>query len=246
MKKAVVISMIFITLLSSCDKISDKEPCILKDIEVTTNSPVIEGWPIYLSTRPSQTESFNWQGPNGKITTSGAQNSIQVLNAAFSDSGIYKVELTNTFGCLEYTRSTIIRVIPAPFAPCTVTNNTSTSTVIGVGDESYTYVSFTNNIAIGYPNIASSYNTLIFNFFGNAIPKQGVYKTTGGMYSLNKETEVGCFINAFPTTYFINKEGQNIYVNKVNGKLQISFCNADFTNPIGTSAIKISAKITEP
>jgi hypothetical protein len=246
MKKVLVIFMFFIALFTSCNKISDKEPCTLKDIEVTTNSPVIVGWPIYLSTRSSQTESFNWAGPKGIINTQGAQNSIQVLNAAFSDSGVYKVELTNTFGCLEYTRSTFIKVIPAPPAPCTVTNNTSTSSVVGLGDNTYSYVSFTNNKADAYPTVGSSNQGLHFRFFGNLIPKPGIYKTTQSINIIDNENQVGCWINTFPLNEFINKERQDVYVNKINGKLQISFCNADFTNPVGSSAIRISAKITEP
>ncbi len=233
-------------LLVSCEKITNDEPCVLKNIEIVTNSPVIEGWPIYLSTIPSQTESYNWIGPKGNISTQGAQNSIQVLNASLSDSGIYKVGITNTFGCLAYIGTASIKVISAPLPPCTVVNNTSTSNVVGIGDETYTYVSFVNNIATAYPNIASSNYAMKFTFFGNSAPKPGVYKTNGSIYNASTENEVGCYINVFPTTYFINKAGQNVYVNKVNGKLQISFCNTDFTNPVGTSAIRISAKITQP
>ena len=247
MRKTFAICMLFICFLSSCFKISDKEPCDLKDIEVTTNSPVIEGWPIYLSARPSQTESYNWVGPKGKISPQGyEQNSIQVLNSTYADSGIYKLELTNTFGCLEFSRSTLIKVIPPPLAPCVVTNNSSTSTVVGVGGTNYTYVSFSNNVANAYPVVSSSENALNFRFYGNVTPKPGVYKTTQSINIIDNENQVGCWIRKFPLYEFICLERQDVYVNKVNGKLQISFCNAQFTNPIGTSVIRISAKITEP
>jgi hypothetical protein len=246
MSKIYISFFVFFTLFISCEKLSEKEPCELKNIQISSNSPVIEGWPIYLSTRPSQTERFNWAGPNGQITTQGAQNDIQVLNAKLSDSGSYSLTIMNTFGCTEYSGTTFIKVISPPAAPCSITNNTSTSTVIGVGGNNYTYVSFTNNSATAYPYVASSNEALQFRFFGNTAPKPGLYKTNGSIYSLDKENEVGCYISTFPASNFVNKEGQDVYVTRVNGKLQIAFCDCQFTNPVGTAVIKISARITQP
>lgn len=245
MGKIYISCIAFLSIFISCEKFSDKEPCELKNIQITSNSPVIEGWPIYLSTRPSQTERFNWAGPKGQITTQGAQNDIQVLNSKLSDSGSYSVIVTNTFGCTEYNGNTFVKVVPPPSAPCNIANNTSTSSVIGIGDNTYTYVSFTNNTAIAYPYLGSGSQALQFRFFGNTAPKPGLYKTSGGLYSLDKENEVGSYISAFPND-FVNKQGQDVYVTRVNGKLQIAFCNCQFTNPLGSSVIKITAKITAP
>jgi hypothetical protein len=244
MKKYSFLGFAFIVLFSACEKISDKEPCVLKNVEIITNSPVIVGWPINISTRASQSDVFRWVGPNGVFANQGG-NSIQVLDAKYSDSGSYKVEIKNAFDCLEFESYTNIKVIPPPSAPCTVTNNTSTSTVIGVGDNTYTYVSFTNNNADAYPVIANSNNALHFRFYGSTPPKPGLYKT-GDNTGFNAIDKVACWISTFPATEFRNKENQNVYVTKVNGKYVISFCNAEFTNPIGSSVIKISAKITEP
>lgn len=235
-----------IVLLAACEK--NEEPCVLKNVEVTTNSPVIVGWPIYIKTRSTQTETYKWIAPNGSTISPGGydQSTFQILNAAYSDSGNYRLEITNTFGCFEYKGNSNVKIIAPPSAPCNVPNNTSTSNVIGLGDETYISVQYSYNTFNAYPLVASSNRSLHFKFFGNLPPKPGIYKTVYNTVSIENEGEVGCWISTFPLNEYVNKASQNVYVNKVNGKLQISFCNAQFTNPIGTASIVISAKITEP
>jgi hypothetical protein len=248
MKKLAFLSVLFLCLFTACDKVNDDEPCTTKYIAVESNSPVIEGWPIYLSSAASSTGSFKWIGPKGVINSaSGFPNYIQVLNSTYQDSGSYRLEITNGYGCLEYRNFTNIKVIPPPPPPCNVPANTSTSNIIGLGNETYINVSFTNNKADAYPFSGSSDKSIHFRFYGNQPPKPGKYKTLQSTLGVvDKENQVGIWISTFPLNEYVCKEFQDVYVNKVNGKLQISFCNADFTNPIGSTAIKISSRIVQP
>jgi hypothetical protein len=164
--------------------------------------------------------------------------------ASYSDSGTYKLEVKQA-ECLEAKGTVQIKVIPPPTAPCSVTNNTSTSSVVGVGGDTYSSVSFSNNIVTAYPAGSISNGALRFRFWGNVPPKPGKYKTNGGTFS-DVEKEVACWIGYFPATDFICKVGQDVYVTMVNGKMQVSFCSCGFTNPLGSSIITISAKVTQP
>jgi hypothetical protein len=221
----------------------------IENASISTNSPVVVGWPIEISASSNLYGIYKWVSPVGSsLEQSGFISSYTYAYyknvASFSDSGTYKLEVKIS-GCVQDTGTVKIKIIPPPTAPCNITNNTSTSNIIGVGGDTYTYRDFTNNVVTAYPNIASSEGALHFSFWGNAAPKPGKYKTNGSTFS-TVETEVGCWLSYFPGRQFINKVGQDVYVNIVNGKMQISFCNAEFTNPIGTSIIRISTKITQP
>ncbi|MES1181236.1 MAG: hypothetical protein ABUL44_00420 [Flavobacterium sp.] len=236
--------------LCSCKKLFNKDSCKpeneISQLTITTNSPVVTGWPIYLSATPTMTNLFHWSGPHGwekdyQVYASNA-NEQEILNASFADSGTYKLELKNSEGCVESRGFANVKVIAPPAPPCTVTNNSSTSSVIGVGGTTYPFVNFSSSTYYIAQAIGSG-QTLYFYFIGNVPPKPGVYKTAG--YTPTKDTEVGCWISVFPHD-FINQQGQDVYVNLVGGKTQVSFCNANFSNPLGSTIPKISARITQP
>jgi hypothetical protein len=235
-----------VIILVSCKKTNDPNAdCGDPDtLSVVSNSPVVVGWPIEVSAG-NYIGTYDWVSPsNSPINQSGfvATNSYTYYKSAasFSDSGLYRLEV-NYEGCLEYKGSTQIKVIPPPVAPCNITSNTSTSSVVGVGGTIYTSISFGSNGTV--VQVTGNGETMNIRFYGSAKPRQGIYKTNG--YNSDTEKQVGCWITKFPYD-FINQAGQDIYVNTVNGKMQISFCNCQFTNPLGSTIIRISAKITEP
>lgn len=251
MKQHILLLIASIVFFSSCEKDgTDGSGCIpasaVQQVTITSNSPVVEGWPIYLSTTATMGNMFHWTGPNGWDINysyfSSDANSQQRLNASFADSGLYKVELRNADGCVEYKGSVNVKVIAAPQAPCTLANNTSTTTLIGVGGSTYTNIYFQSSTYYTVQAVAPG-ESITFYFTGNVPPKPGIYKTAG--YGPTKETEVGCWISKFPYD-FINEVGQDVYVTKVNGKTIVSFCNCTFTNPISATKPKISAKIVQP
>jgi hypothetical protein len=245
--KQIILLVSIVIIFISCKKMGNGNDCgAAQQVVVTSNSPVIEGWPIYLSTTATMGDMFHWTGPNGwdinyQFYASDA-NSQQRANATLADAGLYKVDLRNADGCVEYSGSVDVKVIPAPSAPCSLTNNTSTTTVVGVGGSTYTNIYFQSST---YYTVQATTpgESLTFYFIGNVPPKPGIYKSSG--YGPTNETEVGCWISKFPYD-FINEPGQDVYVTRVNGKTQVAFCNCTFTNPLGSTKPKISAKIVQP
>jgi hypothetical protein len=77
-------------------------------VEVSAPSAVCFGSEIALTSVPAGMASYVWKGPSGVLPTT--QN-ISVLNAKFSDAGVYKVILTDTKGCVD-SASTTITVLP--------------------------------------------------------------------------------------------------------------------------------------
>jgi hypothetical protein len=250
MKMKLVVFLALMILFASCKKVSSSDDtntnCPAPDnISIGNSGPVIVGWPIEVSAPSNYVGYYNWFSPAGSpIDQSGfvTTNSYYYYKpvSTYADSGLYKLEITFD-GCTRYRGTTQVKIIAPPTPPCSVTNNTSTSSVIGVGGVSYT--SYTTLSNPNYIQVSGGGESINFRFPGNTKPRQGVYKTNG--YIPSTETQVGCWIMRSPYD-FVNMNGQDVYVNTVNGKMQISFCNAQFTNPLGTSVIRISAKITEP
>lgn len=237
-----------VLFLSSCKKENVGNCGPASNMEIATNSPVIEGWPLSLSTTATSGSLFRWIGPNAfdinYVTYSSDANLQGKLVTTLADAGTYKVQLRSADGCIEYEGSTVVEIIKPPLPACNVANNSSISNVIGVGGVSYnSIIYFHGGGGIFTVQTSAAGETITFNFNGDNTPKPGVYKTSG--YFAMDENTVGCYITNFPYD-FINTSGQDVFVNKINGKTQVSFCNAIFTNPLGSAPIKISAKIVEP
>ena len=211
---------------------------------LTSNSPVIVGWPLELTTNDDMSYLFNWAGPNGfsidysYYASNAGEQGIAVTS--FADSGVYTVQLLTPDGCVAYEGTTDVQIVPAPSAPCNLPENSSISNVIGVGGLTYDGVTFNGNAISGYNS--ASQETLYFNFNGSSLPTPGVY-TTSGYYAMN-DTTVGCYFDDFPDDFLLNNG--LVYVTSVNGKLQVSFCNCSVSNPLGGVQIYASASLTQP
>jgi hypothetical protein len=127
-----------------------------------------------------------------------------------------------------------------------VNNNSSTSTLIGVGGINYTYVSSGSSGSTYSIQASSGSQAITFNFNGDHIPLPGVYKSESAYFpSGGVMNKVGVYIGT-GFQDFVIKPNFDIYVNKVNGQTVISFCSAGFNNPVGSTNIVVSAKITIP
>jgi hypothetical protein len=240
------IAITLITTLLSCKK--DTEECgVVSTVPIISNGPVIVGYPIEISTNSYDGRYNTWTTPSGKTLEEAGFVSVgneryrkEVAN--YADSGLYKVEVFYR-SCVQYAGSAIVKVTAPPLPPCSIANNSSTSSVVGVGGNTYPFVYFTNNGS----SIAASGGgeTLNLRFPNNVKPRNGIHITSGASGPTQSTTEVSCWISS-GSYNFANQAGQSIYVNTINGKMQIGFCNNQFTNPLGTSIIRISAKITEP
>lgn len=236
-------------LLFSCTKTnSSGSDCpAASTVSITTNSPVIEGWPLILTTADDMSFLYKWSGPNSWLIDYNYYSSTAYqqgkLTTTMADAGVYTVQRRYADGCIYDEGSTTVQIITAPPPPCTVTNNTSSSNVIGVGGVPYSNLYFQGGGGIFMVQGTGGGQSITFHFNGNTAPKPGIYKTSG--YFANDEATVGVYITASPYD-FINTSGQDVYVNKVGTKTQVSFCNCIFTNPLGSTVIRISARITEP
>jgi hypothetical protein len=231
---------------NSCKK--NDCPSTPESIQLNSNDPIYEGWPLYLWTENSSGYTYHWQGPNGwskdydYFTNMAGSETIDSMTPA--KAGIYIVNLMEN-DCVLKQGKRMINVIPVPSPPCSVNNNSSTSTVIGIGGLNYTYVS-------GYASGSTSYNiqassgsqALNFTFKGGQIPLPGVYKSETNLYP-SEQSKVCISIGTTFQEYDM-KPGYDVYVNKVNGNTVISFCAAGFYNPTGSTTVTVSGKVTLP
>jgi hypothetical protein len=235
-----------LALFFSCEK-DNSSNCEAPDtIPMINNGPKIVGWSLEISAG-SYGGTYKWITPSGGTMeqagfVSTGTHSYRKDATNYNDSGLYRIEVKDDDGCLEYIASTQVKIITPPVAPCNIPTNSSTTTLGGVGGTNYSNISFGNN---GNNILAMGANgeTLNIRFAGVGKPREGRYTTVyGGTTSL---FHASCTITKFPYD-FNDMEGQDIYVNTINGKMQVSFCNNQFTNPLSSSIIRISAKITEP
>ena len=240
MKKFAWLAFAATVSLSSCIKVGGKDDCPTPDpVDITTNSPVQEGWSLSLDA-PELGYLYKWTGPNNyKMEYSYYSNTAHSQfkeNMTAADAGIYKLQLVDpNDNCVIYEGTTEVKVVaPAP-APCTIANNTVTATAGGVAGGTYSVYVFGNTIAGS--NFAY---TIEFNF--RIPPKPGLYKTSG---TPDKDNEVSLVLNSSPNR-FGSMPGQDVYVIKVGGKLQVSFCSHRLNNPVGSFAISASGKLTQP
>jgi hypothetical protein len=234
--------------LPSCIKNTSQCPPTEHSITIETNSPVIEGWNLELKA-PDQTMEYKyrWTGPDGWTQhytyMSSEANQQERLNVTAAAAGEYKLVLVTADGCVEYVGSTIVEVIPAPVAPCTVAANTSTSSVVGVGGQAFTSRYFAQESGHYMVTAGAVGESMVLSFHGNGELVPGVYKTNG--YWGLEYGKVGLYINVSPYE-FVAHPDQTVYVNKVNNKLEVSFCSLKFNNPLSpANPITISAKIVQ-
>lgn len=245
-----ILILILALFFNSCKK-QNKEECSGNPdpISLSSNSPVIAGWPLVLTASNYENGySYRWKGPNGwSAETSFGNNNYEPYkitkdSVSVTDSGTYHVELIQD-GCVIGSGSVNVQVIEPPLPPCSISNNSSTTTLGGVGGVTYSVVSHSGGI--NYSVYATNGSqTINFTFNDGEEPKPGMYLVEGGYYPSEKD-HVSVYIQAGFYDFFMESY-YTVYVNKVNGKLQFSFCNGHFSNPVGSTPVIISAKVTLP
>jgi len=247
-----------IIMLTSCSKTSTSTntnnnnngngncPAI-SQTTLTSNSPVIVGWPLTLTTNTDMSYLYDWSGPN-KFSINYTYYASDAGNqgkdtTTYADSGVYKVQLLTPDGCVAYVGTTDVQIIPAPPAPCNVPQNSSYSSLANIGG-TYDDISFTGNTISAYSTAAGI--TLSFSFNSSGLPMPGIYGTSNTTTALS-DTTVGCYFNDGFYDYVV--ENGLVYVNSLSGgKLQIGFCDCSVGNPTSYNVppITASASITQP
>lgn len=234
---------------NSCQK-TKKESCSTppEPVGLSSNGPVIKGWPLVLNTVHYGTGYiYKWRGPNGWAmeTTDSWENyepnKVTIDSTSINNSGRYFVEIIHE-GCVIEGGSVDVQIIEPPLPPCSVSNNSSTSTLGGVGGTTYTSVSHSGGIY--YSVYASGGINQTINFIFKGTPKPGMYLVDQGYYP-SESDHAAVYIQSGFYDFFMESY-HTVYVNEVNGKLQFSFCNCHFNNPVGSTEIIISAKVTLP
>lgn len=235
-------------LIVSCKK-KDCSDDSSEIIQLTANTPVYEGWPLYLTTESNESCTYEWTGPNGwhkNYDYYSNMNGSEIIESMTQDkAGKYAVYLRSE-GCVVKRAMVDVVISPVPAPPCNTANNTSTTNLGGVGGVTYTYVSSSSSGSTYNIQASNASQAITFNFNGDHVPLPGVYKTESGYYpSSDAMNKVGVYIG---TGFydFVIKPDFDVYVNKVNGKTVISFCSAGFNNPVGSTNVVISAKVTLP
>jgi hypothetical protein len=135
----VLLGMFFSCLLNSCEKKNCNPP---NTINITTNSPIVEGWNLNLETVSIAGGRYVWSGPNGwKVdnqTIGSDDNMESISNLTPSQAGDYSVKVYNHEGCLVSEGKTTVEVIAPPNPPCTVSPNTNQISAAGVLGSSFT------------------------------------------------------------------------------------------------------------
>jgi len=219
---------------------TDQNPC---NIEVPVPSAeaqtVFQAETIRLSVQDNIYRQYFWTGPNG-FTSNERQPEIRFATSAMS--GLYNVYFKD-YDCVSQTKSIQINVV-APTSPCSVTNNNMQTSIYG----NKVYGSIYNYTGTGYYTLKASSSSgggdLDVEFSTLTKPVPGLYKIVGS-YSLTQQNEVkvdGVFSSAY-----IVATGGNVYVTfDSNGKMNVKFCNINFTNPSAyISNFTASANITE-
>ena len=135
-------------------------------------------------------------------------------------------------------------VYAAPTGICSTPNNTSTSNVIGVGGDTFTHVNGLGSGGIYDVEADATGEVLHLRFNGNTAPADGDYASSGGYFATGS-SDVGVFYTVFPFD-FVMLTGYTIHVTTVAGGKEMSFCSAHFDNPVSSTTLIISAKITVP
>jgi|GEM_PF-3004619 len=236
--------------LNSCEK-QEKDECnnTPTPLSISTNGPITEGWPLTFTLSGYESGyayTYRLLGPNGFLqkkqlnTNSYEAGKITLDSVSVNDSGDYQIELLYE-GCLIKKGSTNVQVTATPSPPCSIPNNSSTTTVNGLGGGNYYLISADDGF--NYEVSASSDNGTIHFIFKDDEPKPGMYMADPGD-SPSAINQVSVYIQ-LGTYYYFLESNTSVYVNKVNGKLQFAFCDGHFVINTNNTAI-ISAKLTLP
>ena len=221
-----------------------------KELTVSTVGDVYEGWPLEIYSESSSYDHVQITGPNGfiKVYNSGEYFSgIQTIESTtLANSGTYTVEYWGEGECLLKSGTVDVTILPAPTPPCSMPNNTGSSSIGGIGPTSYTSA-FGNELS-GYYHIygsQSTYQQMNINFNGTHRPKAGKYITSGSYYPEDGSNQCSVYLTTSYNDFFV-KDNEDVYVTYEGDQLIITLCSVQFSNSVSSTDLFISAKIVVP
>ncbi|MEW5676505.1 hypothetical protein ABGT15_09350 [Flavobacterium enshiense] len=233
-----------VVLLSSCDS---KEPvtCILPDPSISSNSPVMSGDEIQLSSTdaPAYEATYHWTGPNG--FESDQQNPV-IPAATAAMGGTYKLTITKGI-CATEEISTTVNVINNTIT-CTPNNNTGTFSHLFYPVSYYSTTAVQTGENTFQLRGGESNSSLEITFASSDYPSAGMYTIVppGSNMTANQVTVTNTtgYVYSNITEYFA-KTGE-VLVSYSNGKMYAVLCSVPFYYEENTSSSYTgTVKITE-
>lgn len=241
--KSFIISSFCVATLFSCSKSSTNCSPVSGMTIVANNTTVYEGSDLSLGVSPAGLYTYQWSGPGG---WSASSSSALRTNMQFANAGAYSVKVFNLEGCQVFSGSTTISVQQPPDAPCTSAGNTVTSSLGGTtnftfaANQVWGMASGSQYIFLGMVN---NDRFIQFSFSGSLLPNPGIYTTPVAIPSNNP---VSIWMKDGVGGAFRSQGGDNVYVTRVGGKMQVAFCNVklyDANNPSAGIFIYITGKM---
>lgn len=228
----------------SCEK-SDSVQCYLIDKPIiSSNSPVIAGNDIVLSSNSNDNlngGSYIWTGPNG--FTSTEPNPI-ISNSSIDMIGVYKLKYKRGI-CETEEVSTNIDIIVNNTVTCNPDNNKGTFTDLFYS-VSYYYIStgISNNQKF-YLYAGGSQTNLTITFSDDNSPINGIYSIVPSSSTLSQGQVYVTMQRGNSNQLTYTAKTGDVLVSKVNGKLYAVFCNVPFyfstnNSPSNYGTIKIT------
>ncbi|MFA7273104.1 MAG: hypothetical protein WC044_04510 [Crocinitomicaceae bacterium] len=249
MKKIILATLLIPFLFTSCKK-KEAECSEPETIYFNIEENVQIGWPLKMYYESPYSETIEITFPNGeikKLTPSEyINNSYYILtdSATAEHSGHYKGAIRNG-SCIQKNGVDDVQILPISNPSCTVPDNTGTSSIGGVGDETYTFVYKHSTGSVNVINGEVGNAQISFAFNGTTPPKPGLYSTyTGhGYYPLTDDPkEVAVTVTKWVNAFYI-KGNEKVFVNYVNGNIEVTMCSAEFTNAVSSTPLFISTKL---
>lgn len=247
MKRMILFALPLSILLSSCIKPKDSDPETncgkIQQATMFSNSPVTMGQTLKFGTQEvGGYRIYDWSGPN---FFDGQSPADSFMDAQLTLEGWYYLHLYSLEDNCEKFDSIYIDIrLQQGTPPCTVANNTTDYN--NQFDDTYTSVTKTIDAGTSlkklYATGPNGVNLTIFFHpqWNNTEPEDGIYTT------VNTLSFSGNYNKVFVTTtkssiYWSSREGYNVYVSHVNGKLQVRFCNLSMGGSNGTSFTTIAS-----
>jgi hypothetical protein len=204
--------------------------------KATVDSQVVAGDTINLSvTGITNVYMYNWYGPN---EFSSHEQTPIIEHVSGASAGRYTVDVITNDGCI-YTVTTDSVKVKSVQPPCTLVNN---------------YAEFSNTFDVSFYNVGGA--TSGGSYFVTANASRGYFKMEflGANRPFTGVYNIQPFSGSWnPSNVRIDITNQGaiwssgsgkVYVNAVNGKLVVSFCNVDFTYQ--GYKTKINCQVTVP
>jgi len=226
---------------ASCEN-SESITCILPSTVIESNSPVVSGDNLILTTtEASYGASYEWTGPNGFV--SSLQNPI-ISNTTPSMAGEYSLKVKK--GVCESEIQTVKVDIIENTVACTPLNNTGYFTDISSTISLYSVSSNYENDKFNF--IGANTNTEVRIIFSNSsIPSVGIYSIVPNSTTYNSNEVVVSLKRGdiFGSVTYFARTGSVKFSRDVNNNLYAIFCDLPFylsTNisPSTNATVKIT------